>query len=814
MPSQVPASPTAPGPPLRSAPTKSTSLLPSGPINDNPYNVDLVVPYSIALSKKDLKNRSQAEVEIKEGYVYLLRELEGSGFRLASKAGTGNKGQEEVWIFVGASEERVEQLLKEERRLDASHNLLTVPSSFPPAPATRLRLIYNMLTAPKLQGGLGITPGRGKWSRVKSISALHDEAADKAWVEKWTTGGDWQVGLTKGLDEDTRKRGGLGDQQPPPIHLYFEFLTTYTLSLFPITVVSVLFYFFTPPDSYPPLYALCLSLYSTIFIAIWRIKQRKFAVKWGTYGCENVAFGRLRPEYVASLGLDKTTAQQGVETVDAVQAGNELRRDTKVAASVPIIAACGVGLGVVLMGLFVLEAFVSQLYDGPGKKIVPLIPTGLFVLIVPSIVGAYQCLARLMVRWEDHPTPVGEKKSLTAKTFAMNAIVAYLGLFLSAYIYIPFGSFIMTHVQTHLMGRLPVPVSRSANSTSPATSATSSAAASISVEKHAINGGRLKSQLFTYTVTNQVSGAFLELGMPFIMRFIRDWRAGKTTIKEALKKTNGHGDSETVPTTEEEIEKRFLNKVERELALPEYDTFTDYAEMVTQFGYVVIWSLVWPLAPVFALINNYIELRSDALKICKHVRRPVGDRVETIGSWLETLSIISWIGAITNATLIYLFRPSPASPDLHSQSPNPNFPTPGSPSLSHIVSAYHSSSSLSEWYPQLATLGLWALGASHGYIVLKWVVEGIVERVWWRGSEEEREVQRMRAGSGSPSTSRLGDSPSKSISAQNPEPEFRHGGETDQNDGLDKMLGKEPVSAFWNGGEDGAKEIARIIKVE
>lgn len=404
----------------------------------------------------------------------------------------------------------------------------------------------------------------------------------------------------------------------------------------------------------------------------------------------------------------------------------------------------------------------------------------------------------------------------------------------SSYIYIPFGSFIMTHVQTHLMGRLPVPGSRRVNSTaSSITSPTSSAPASISAEKHAINGGRLKSQLFTYTVTNQVSGAFLELGMPFIMRFIHDWRAGKTTIKEALKKTNGHGESEKVPTTEEEIEKRFLNKVERELALPEYDTFStptfvssisaygmltrqlaDYAEMVTQFGYVVIWSLVWPLAPVFALINNYIELRSDALKICKHVRRPVGDRVETIGSWLETLSIISWIGAITNATLIYLFRPSPASPDLHSQSPNPNFPTPGSPSLSHIVSAYHSSSSLQEWYPQLATLGLWALGASHGYIVLKWVVEGIVERVWWRGSEEEREVQRMRAGSSSPSTSGVVNSPSKSISARTPEPEFRYGGETDQNGGLGKILGKEPVSTFWNGGEEGAKEIARIIKAE
>jgi hypothetical protein len=67
------------------------------------------------------------------------------------------------------------------------------------------------------------------------------------------------------------------------------------------------------------------------------------------------------------------------------------------------------------------------------------------------------------------------------------------------------------------------------------------------------------------------------------------------------------------------------------------DNSADYAEMITQFGYITIWSLVWPLAPIFALINNYVELRADAVKICKHVRRPVGDRVESIGSWLETL---------------------------------------------------------------------------------------------------------------------------------------------------------------------------------
>jgi anoctamin-10 len=40
------------------------------------------------------------------------------------------------------------------------------------------------------------------------------------------------------------------------------------------------------------------------------------------------------------------------------------------AASVPVIAVCGVGLGVLLMGIFVLEAFVGEVYDGFGKEVV------------------------------------------------------------------------------------------------------------------------------------------------------------------------------------------------------------------------------------------------------------------------------------------------------------------------------------------------------------------------------------------------------------------------------------------------------------
>ena len=225
--------------------------------------------------------------------------------------------------------------------------------------------------------------------------------------------------------------------------------------------------------------------------------------------------------------------------------------------------------------------------------------------------------------------------------------------------------------------------------------------------------------------------------------------------------------------------------------------------MVTQFGYVTIWSNVWPLAPVFALINNYFELRTDALKICKHVRRPIGERVETIGAWLQTLvsrqeverrngltpapqGVISWLGAVTNATLLYLFRPSTK---LHDQSMNPEIPPTGSVYLHHIVSSFDLSPTVATLLPTLIPLLAAALAASHGFILLRWPVEYIMERVLWRGSPEEIEVQKM--------TARGNDNIRQEIRQLE-----------------EKKYKQSPDGGFWNGGADGAAEIGRLTKTD
>ncbi|NXQ17525.1 ANO8 protein, partial [Peucedramus taeniatus] len=77
-----------------------------------------------------------------------------------------------------------------------------------------------------------------------------------------------------------------------------------------------------------------------------------------------------------------------------------------------------------------------------------------------------------------------------------------------------------------------------------------------------------------------------------------------------------------------------LTQAEVESCMKKYeDTFQDYQEMFIQFGYVVLFSSAFPLAAGCALLNNLLEIRSDAFKLCTGLQRPFGQRVPSIGHW-------------------------------------------------------------------------------------------------------------------------------------------------------------------------------------
>lgn len=59
-------------------------------------------------------------------------------------------------------------------------------STEPQTEAERLRVINNMITLPREEGGAGITPKQGEWKNVDSIFPLHDETTNQNWMRDWS----------------------------------------------------------------------------------------------------------------------------------------------------------------------------------------------------------------------------------------------------------------------------------------------------------------------------------------------------------------------------------------------------------------------------------------------------------------------------------------------------------------------------------------------------------------------------------------------------------------------------------------------------
>lgn len=71
---------------------------------------------------------------------------------------------------------------------------------------------------------------------------------------------------------------------------------------------------------------------------------------------------------------------------------------------------------------------------------------------------------------------------------------------------------------------------------------------------------------------------------------------------------------------------------------------------VLQFGFITIFVAACPLAPLFALLNNWVEIRLDAHKFVCEYQRPVAERAQNIGVWLNILEILSHMSVTANVS--------------------------------------------------------------------------------------------------------------------------------------------------------------------
>lgn len=83
----------------------------------------------------------------------------------------------------------------------------------------------------------------------------------------------------------------------------------------------------------------------------------------------------------------------------------------------------------------------------------------------------------------------------------------------------------------------------------------------------------------------------------------------------------------------------------------DFDHTNVKSHAVIQYGFVTLFVAAFPLAPLFALLNNICEIRLDAYKMIAQARRPIAERVENIGAWFLILKVITYLSVMSNVCI-------------------------------------------------------------------------------------------------------------------------------------------------------------------
>jgi hypothetical protein len=83
-----------------------------------------------------------------------------------------------------------------------------------------------------------------------------------------------------------------------------------------------------------------------------------------------------------------------------------------------------------------------------------------------------------------------------------------------------------------------------------------------------------------------------------------------------------------------------------------FDSFGAYADIMIQFGFVCLFSVTFPITPLFALLKNLVDMRAGAWKLCAFTKRPVARKASGVGVWLTVLQVMSVASILTNSALI------------------------------------------------------------------------------------------------------------------------------------------------------------------
>ncbi|ATY58483.1 Anoctamin TMEM 16 [Cordyceps militaris] len=547
-----------------------------------------------------------------EEFRELLQDLEEAGLHTEVRPGYDRS----ILVFVKAPRQLLGNWVYKERVKDWLYSVTQVhPGGDKDSvvagrfEAEELLTMYHLVQWPKSRGGAGVYPGLGKWSRVTSCFPLHDEAANKALLRHlssrlWLTTADFD-----------RVRDLFGSK----VAFYFAFIQHYLAFLTFPAVTGVMAWLWLP--KYSLAYAVVTSVWCTVFLEYWKLQEVDLSIRWDVRGIRKTKVNR--PEFK----FEKVIVDDNGQEIHYFPKWKQITRQL---LQVPFIAVATVALGAIICAVFAVEVLISETYTGPHQFYLEYLPTIILAVAIPYINSSLEGVAQALTVFENHRTADAHEIAYTQKLFILSIITNYLPILLTAFVYIPFGDAIIPHLKRAVLAVLP------------------SLAHTFATHSFQADADKLRNEVIALTLTGQLSSFFEENVLPYLKHKVTEWHR---VYRRAYPK---HAMLLTM-VDDDEDEAAFLGRCRTQSSLDTYNVHDDMAELVLQFGYLALFSPVWPLIPLGFLVNNWIELRSDFAKICLEHQRPHPVRADGVGPWILSLDMLTWIGSISTGAIVHIF---------------------------------------------------------------------------------------------------------------------------------------------------------------
>jgi hypothetical protein len=378
------------------------------------------------------------------------------------------------------------------------------------------------------------------------------------------------------------------------VALYFAWLEFYTRSLrIPALLGMVTFAAEVTGHNYKPavvLYAIFVCFWATGFAELWNRKNAFLNLWWGTTGFKDAE--RERPQFYGQMRYNPVNDAKEMyyPSVKALR-----MRMFQAAAVVFITISVAVLATVACLGF---KAYLVQREVQFGRQIAGM-ANGVQIGILNSV---YRIVATKLTVYENHRTDSQHENNLIIKTFLFRFFNSYASFFYIAFLKKPLET------------------------------------AGCDMNNDCM--AELRMQLGSIFISQLVAGNAAELLVPYIKSRMRMRADAQNLAKDA------DADADAIEFETPELEAKYEPYGDRE-------AFDDNAEMVVQFGYVTLFVVAFPLAPLLAWGSNVVEQHIDAYKLCFDHKRPNPKQADSIGMWQYFLSLISRISVITNIALVF-----------------------------------------------------------------------------------------------------------------------------------------------------------------